>query len=91
MIDKREYEILDLIKKNIECSSKEIHDGIKASISYATVKRILTKLTNENLLITTGKGKGTKYLISPAYELLQPVDIEKYYKKEVDERIIRVS
>ena len=89
MTDKREYEILDLIKKNIECSSKEIYDGIKTSISYATVKRILTKLTNENLLITTGKGKGTKYLISPAYELLQPVDIEKYYKKEVDERVIK--
>ena len=89
MIDKRETEIIDYIKKNIESSSKEIYDGIKASISYATVKRILTKLTGENLIIITGKGKGTKYQISPAYELLQPIDIEKYYKKEVDERKIK--
>jgi Fic family protein len=89
MADKRETEILDFIKENIESSSKEIFDGINASISYATVKRILTKLTGENLLITTGKGKGTKYLISPFYELLQPIDIENYYKKEVDERSIK--
>lgn len=89
MIDKRENEILDFIKKNNESSSKEIYDGIKSSISYATVKRTLTKLTSENLLITKGQGKGTKYIISPAYELLQPIDIEKYYSKEVDERKIK--
>jgi hypothetical protein len=40
MADKRETEILDFIKENIESSSKEIFDGIKASISYATVKII---------------------------------------------------
>lgn len=88
-MDKKEAEIIDFIKKNNESSSKEIFDGIKTSISYATVKRILSKLTSENLLIIKGKGKGTKYLISPAYELLQPVDIEKYYSKEVDERKIK--
>lgn len=89
MIDKRETEILDFLKKKNESSSKEVYDGIKATISYATVKRILTKLTNDNLIISIGKGKGTKYLISPAYELLHPIDIEKYYKKEVDERKIK--
>jgi len=89
MIDKRETEILDFLKKNNESSSKDIYDGIKASISYATVKRILTKLSNENLIIYIGKGKGTKYLISPAFELLHPIDIETYYKKEVDERKIK--
>lgn len=89
MFDKRETEILEYIKKYTECSSKEIYDGIKVSISYATVKRIITRLTNENLLISTGKGKGTKYLISLAYELLHPINIETYYKKEVDERKIK--
>jgi Fic family protein len=88
-MDKKESEIIDFVKKNNESSSKEIFDGIKASISYATVKRILSKLSSENLLIIKGKGKGTKYLISPAYELLQPIDIEKYYSKEVDERKIK--
>ncbi len=49
----------------------------------------MTKLTNDNLIETKGKGKGTKYLISSAYELIQPIDIEQYYRNEIDEREIR--
>jgi Fic family protein len=43
----------------------------------------------QNFLSTKGKGKGTKYFISSAYELLQPIDIEQYYGKEIDERKIK--
>ena len=88
MFESKELEIIDFVVKNPQSSSKDIHEGISTSISYATVKRILSKLINENLLIIEGKGKGTKYLISPAYKLLQPIDIDEYYKKEIDERII---
>ena len=91
MIDKREIDIIEVIKKNQEISSKEIFEGISSSISYATVKRILSKLIDENLLTKEGQGKSTKYLISPTYELLYPVDIEKYYEKEIDERAIKES
>lgn len=87
----RNSEILSFILKNQECSSKEIHEGISISISYATVKRILTNLTSENLISKIGQGKGTKYTISATFELLQPIDIEDYYKKEIDERIIKES
>ena len=89
MLNNRELNIIDIIKNKRECSSKEIFESISTSISYATVKRILKKLTIENLIETTGKGKGTKYLISSAYELIQPLDIKQYYKKEIDEREIR--
>ena len=91
MFEKRETEIIEFIKETGECSSKEIFDGILASISYATLKRTLTKLIAENLLETKGKGKGTKYLISSAFELIQPIDIQKYYEKEIDERKIKES
>lgn len=82
-------QIIEFVVKNPLSSSKDIHDGILNSISYATVKRILTKLTNDNLLIIAGKGKSSKYSISPAYKLLQPIDIDDYYKKEIDERTIK--
>ena len=36
-----------------------------------------------------GKGKVTKYSISATYELLEPIDIEKYYEKEIDDRKIK--
>ena len=89
MLEKRESEIIMFLKKTGECSSKEIYNGVAVDFSYATLKRELTKLTSKNLLETKGKGKGTKYFISSAYELVQPIDLEKYYEKEIDEREIK--
>lgn len=77
MIGNRESEIIAFIKNKGESSSKEIFEGISTTISYATIKRILLLLIAENLVETKGKGKSTKYLISSAYELVEPVDIEK--------------
>lgn len=91
MLNIRESEIIGIIKKRNECSSKEVFESISTSISYATVKRILTKLVSESLVRTKGKGKGTKYLLSPVYELLQVIDIEGYYQKEIDDRKIKES
>ncbi|MFO8067833.1 MAG: Fic family protein [Bacteroidales bacterium] len=89
MIDKRELEIIEIIKKNQAASSREIYESVSDSVSYATVKRMLSKLIEENLLTKRGQGKSTKYLISPTYEILCPVNIENYYEKEIDEREIK--
>lgn len=86
MIDNRKQQVIDFVKTKGQCSSKEIFDGIGESFSYATLKRILTDLKADDYLLTKGQGKGTKYLLSPAYELIYPIDIEKYYEKEIDER-----
>lgn len=88
MFTNREQQIIDFVKETGECSSREIFESINISVSYATLKRILTNLKSNNYLKTKGKGKGTKYLLSPAYELICPIDIEKYYEKEIDERQI---
>lgn len=58
-------------------------------MSYATLKRMLVKLVAESIVESTGQGKATRYSISPAYELIQPVDLQQYYKQEIDEREIR--
>jgi Fic family protein len=50
---------------------------------------MLTKLVSENYISTTGKGKGTKYRISEVFELIQPIDIDNYFKAEIDEREIK--
>ena len=88
MLDAREQKIIDFIKSKKEVSSKEVFEGASLQVSYATIKRILTKLTSDNLLTSKGKGKATKYMISSAYHLFQPIDMEEYYKKEIDERAI---
>jgi len=88
-MENKEQEILIFIQKNPSLSSKEIHEGIISKIGYATVKRTLTNLKNEGLIITTGKGKGTKYSISTAYDLFRSIDIKEYFLKEIDERQIK--
>ncbi len=81
--------ILRFLRDNPNRSSKEIHEGLNSDLGYATVKRILQNLIAENLVVATGKGKATKYGISPAYELLLPIDVEEYFVKEIDERVIK--
>ncbi len=89
MLKDREYDIIEFIKTKGNCSSKEIFDGISLPISYATLKRILKNLISENFIEVKGRGKGTKYFISSLYELIQPIDVQKYYEKEIDEREIK--
>ncbi len=83
--------ILEFLKLNSSVSSGEIYAGIEVKLGYATLKRTLQKLISTNLIIFNGKGKGTKYLISPAYELIRFIDEEMYFKMEIDERNIKES
>jgi Fic family protein len=85
----KEQQIIAFLKENGACSSKEVHDNVSISVSYATLKRLLSKLIANNYIISIGNGKGTKYNISPTFELLAPIDIEKYYEKEIDDRVIK--
>lgn len=91
MPDKNSNKIISFIKDNPSLSSKQIYDEIQLNVGYATVKRILTKLLSENLIITEGKGKGTKYKVSVGFELFYPVSLSQYFEKEVDEREIKSS
>lgn len=87
----KEAEIIEIIKARKEISSKEIFDNMSLPVSYATVKRKLAALSEQNLLIKKGEGKSTKYLISPNYQVLYPIDVLKYYEKEIDERVITAN
>ena len=83
--------IIKFVDKNSSCSSKDIYEGIDSKLSYATIKRILIKLISENVLETKGQGKGRKYLISPALAVLHQINVDQYFEKEIDERVIKSS
>lgn len=89
MVEPKKKSILEFIKENQGSSSKEVFDGLTIEIGYSTVKRILNQLGNDGFIKTEGTGKGTKYFISPSYEVLNQIDIERYFEKEIDERIIK--
>lgn len=87
--------LIDLITQflmtNPSVSSKEIHEGIELKVGYATVKRALQGLIEQNLVNTTGKGKGTKYELSEAYTILSPINEDAYFEKEIDDRDVQES
>lgn len=81
-------EVIKILQSNPKLSSKDIFENLSVSVSYASIKRIISKLINENLITSTGKGKSTKYFISNSYNLLYPFNISTYFDKEIDEREI---
>lgn len=81
--------ILEYLKEHPSVSSREIYDGAGLDMGYSTLKRQLSKLITKGLVYSQGKQKATRYFLSPSYELLYPINVDKYFEKEVDERIIR--
>ncbi|MBI9056100.1 MAG: Fic family protein [Bacteroidales bacterium] len=80
--------ILEYLKYNQDSSSTNILEGINSGKSLATVKRILTLLIDNKLVVSAGKGKATKYKLSQNFKLFEKIDIDNYYLKEIDEREI---
>jgi Fic family protein len=81
--------ILDFIKNNPVCSSQEILNGLSLTIGTTTIKRYLQDLIQEELVIPTGKNKARKYSISLSYDVLRRIDIDDYFSKEIDDRVIQ--
>lgn len=80
--------IINYVRSNPGVSSSEIIAGLGWSVSPATMRRYLAALVADNKLVSSGANKGTRYNISPVYSILSPIDVEAYFKKEIDEREI---
>lgn len=81
--------IIGFLSQNPGRSSKEIHELLNFSVGYATLKRALHHLVEEKLVSTTGNGKSTKYEISKAYQIIHDINIDDYFKLEIDDRAIK--
>ncbi len=82
--------ILEYLRKHANSSSKEIFEGLN-SISYATVKRSLSKLLEQEHIVKQGNAKNSRYSLSPTFSLFYPINIDEYFSKEIDEREILTS
>ena len=85
----RETEIIEFIKNYPRCTSQEILDGLNLDMSVATLRRKLQELVAEDLINTIGELKSRKYEISNGYNIIRPIDVDQYFEKEIDERIIQ--
>jgi Fic family protein len=80
--------ILNHLKNHVLSSSKEIYESLGSVTGYATIKRYISKLVSEGYIIQQGNAKNSRYSLSPQYNLFYPVDLDAYYSKEIDERVI---
>lgn len=87
--ENRETEIIEFIKNHPKCTSQEILAGLNLDISVATLRRKLQELVAEDLINAIGELKSRKYEISNGYNIIRPIDVEQYFEKEIDERIIQ--
>ena len=87
----RKDAILNYLKDNEKKSLNDIMTGVELNISAATLKRDLSELVKQRQVVTEGMGKAFRYGLSPYYEIFIPVDIDEYFKKEIDYRIIKNS
>lgn len=85
MMNELEQRILDYLTTNSNISSQKIFDGMtsfhtdKFNISLSTLKRRLRQFKKNNLVVTSGQGKGLKYSISTEYQFIYPINTAKYF------------
>lgn len=87
----REYEILQFLQYHPNATRKDIEAGMSLSVSSATLKRILSALVESGSATVTGQGRATRYAVSPQAHITMPLDVDAYFLKEIDERIVQTS
>ena len=84
-------DIIQFIKDNPMCSSNEILNGLVLNISMPTLRRKLVDISSQGLVEAIGELKSRKYQVSQAYDIIRPINIDQYFEKEIDERIIQTG
>lgn len=86
---KKELEILQFLHFHPESSRNDIETGLNLTESPATLKRMLASLVEKGDVAVVGQGRATRYSISAQAQVTMKIDIETYFKKETDERVVQ--
>ena len=57
--------------------------------SDSTMKRLLADAVSKGLIEVYGKGPATKYSLTPQAQVTMPLDIDTYFKNEMDDRTVQ--
>lgn len=85
---KEEHSIMEILRGAESLSRTEIMAQLQSAASDASVKRVLQFLVKSGKLITLGKGRSTRYCLTPRGRLLSTIDLDTYFSKDIDERRI---
>ncbi|MCQ2974963.1 MAG: Fic family protein [Bacteroidales bacterium] len=84
-------EILQFLHFNPNVSRDEISKGINFQDSDATLKRLISNLIQKGSIVVIGKARASRYRLSDKAHILMPLNLDTYFAKDVDERIIQSS
>jgi Fic family protein len=87
----KDAEITEFIKDNPKCTSNEILNGLGLKVSKATLRRKLVAISALGLIDAIGELKSRKYFVSQSYDFMRPINIDQYFEKEIDDRIIQTG
>ena len=83
--------ILQYLHYHPNVSRQEIAEGIAFSESDATLKRLISKEVEAGNILVEGKARATRYRLSAQAHLTMPLDIDTYFLKEADDRLVQTS
>lgn len=92
ILNKRQEIILNLLGKRNGLGISEILKYLQSTfqaISKITVNRDIKNLISFGYVKVYGAARATTYKLSAHYNLISPVDLEKYFKLETDKRIVQ--
>ncbi len=88
-LTRREEKIISILIKNEPMSSSDIYNKIinlQEDVSLTTIKRVLSKMVEKNLLLIQGAGRSTKYVVYTPGRVFLSMDANDYISTEPDKR-----
>lgn len=86
-----QVEILQFLHYNPSSSRVEIATALTNAPNERTLKRIIADSVQKGDIVVEGKGKATRYSLSPQAHLMMPLNIDTYFANDVDERVVQQS
>jgi Fic family protein len=84
-------EILQFLHYNPSSSRVEIANALSEAPNERTLKRIIADSVQKGEILVEGRGRATRYSLSPQAILMMPLDIETYFSDDIDERKVHES
>lgn len=84
-----DVEMLQYLHYHPDSAKAEIKAGMSLEMSDATIKRVLSKAVKNGMVLVIGKGRATKYRLTPQAYVTMDLNLDTYFDKDVDEREVQ--
>lgn len=85
----RHIQIIAYIKDKENVSNSDILSFLGKKVERKTLQRDLSELEDRLLIRKKGSGRGITYSLSSSFNLLEDIDIEEYFHKNYENRVVK--